>query len=105
MRAARRETLKQIVELFAEGLPAVTLPPLDPHLAAFALLGMCNWIAMWFKPDQKQSAEAVAEQYVEIALAAFGRHGAGARSGRRVPATIARMREDLARLERLTRAT
>jgi hypothetical protein len=63
---------------------------------------MCNWIAMWFKPDQQQSAEAVAEHYVQIALTAFAGNAAAAND---VPATIGRMREDLARLERLTRST
>jgi hypothetical protein len=63
---------------------------------------MCNWIAMWFKPDQKQSAEAVAEHYVQIALTAFASNIGGADD---IPATIVRMREDLARLERLTRST
>jgi AcrR family transcriptional regulator len=99
---ARRETLKQLVEFFEEGRASGAFTAPDPRLAAFALLGMCNWIAMWFKPDQQQSAEAVAEHYVQIALTAFAGNAAAAND---VPATIGRMREDLARLERLTRST
>jgi AcrR family transcriptional regulator len=100
----RRETLKQLVELFEEGCATGAFKPVDAHVGAFALLGMCNWIAMWFRPDHKQSPEALAEQYVEIALTAFGRtDGRTKPITDNVPATIERMREDLARLERLTR--
>ena len=99
---ARRETLDQLVELFAEGHASGVFSAAEPHLAAFALLGMCNWIAMWFKPGQKQSAEAVAEHYVQIALTAFASSAVAADE---IPATIVRMRDDLARLERLTRST
>lgn len=101
----RRETLKQIVELFEEGRVSGEFTEVDPHLGAFALLGMCNWIAWWFKPNQKQSADAVAEHYVDIALAAFGRNGAEKPGGHDLPATIGRMREDLSRLERLLSST
>jgi AcrR family transcriptional regulator len=104
--SGRRETLKHIVDLFEEGRAAGAFTAADPHLSAFALLGMCNWIAMWFNPGQEQSAEAVADQYAEIALAAFGRSEAEAQhAAGDIPATIGRMRDDLARLERLTRST
>ena len=100
----RRDVLKQIAELFQEGQASGDFGETDPHLSAFALLGMCNWIAMWFKPDQKQTAEMVADQYAEMALSAFTRSGSKpASSGGDVVATIERMRGDLARLERLTR--
>jgi AcrR family transcriptional regulator len=101
---ARREILKQLVELFAEGCASGEFKPVDPHIGSFALLGMCNWIAMWYRPDHEQSPDAVAEQYVEIALTAFGRStGQSKPIADDLPATIERMREDLARLERLTR--
>jgi AcrR family transcriptional regulator len=100
---ARRETLKQIVELFNEGIASGDFNRVDPHVAAFTLLGMCNWTAWWYKPDQNGSPENVAEQIASIALASFVcSEGSSSASRDDVPATIARMREDLARLERLT---
>ena len=97
----RRDILAQLVQMFEEGSAAGEFRAVDPLLAAFALLGMCNWIAMWFKPGQRKSANEVADQYVEMALAAFGCSDATAAGD--LPATIARMRADLARLEQLTR--
>jgi AcrR family transcriptional regulator len=99
---ARRDTLRQIVELFEGGIATGDFAPVDPHLGAFALLGMCNWTAWWFKDGQNGSLEAVADQMADIALAAFGRNGAAPPPPEDdVRATIRRLRADLARLERL----
>jgi AcrR family transcriptional regulator len=102
---ARRETLKQLEGLFDDGRVAGVLRADDPRIAAFALLGMCNWIAMWFKPDQPLSAEAVADQYAAIALAAFARSSPEAHATSEMPAIIERMRVDLAQLEALSRSS
>jgi len=100
---ARRETLKQIVDLFEEGIASGEFKPVDPHIGAFALLGMCNWTAWWYKPDQNGPAEAVAAAITDVALAAFVRGGvAHAPPAGDLRATIGRMREDLAQLERIT---
>ena len=37
-----------------------------PHAAAFALLGMINWIYQWYKPDGSLSEEALVQQYTDI---------------------------------------
>jgi AcrR family transcriptional regulator len=42
----RRDVLKELVEVFQAGRASGEFNETDPHLAAFALLGMCNWIAM-----------------------------------------------------------
>ena len=97
----RREILKLLVELFEDGCASGAFHPADPHLAAFALLGMCNWIAMWFKPDQKMSAEAVAEQYVAMAQAAFCAAPTASAQPADLPAAMERVRAEFARLERL----
>jgi AcrR family transcriptional regulator len=97
----RREVLNQIVELFEEGITSGEFKPVDPHLGAFALLGMCNWIAWWFKPERKQPAEAIADEFAGIALGAFVKEpDTEATDAGDLRRTIRRMREDLARLER-----
>ncbi len=97
----RRETLKELVALFEEGFRSGDLRPMEPHLAAFALLGMCNWTAWWFNPEH-QSAEAVADQFSETALAAYALPQGAARQGGGIGDSIQRMRDELAQLERLT---
>ncbi len=38
----------------------------NPRAAAFALLGMINWIYQWFKPDGPLSGEAIVQQFTDI---------------------------------------
>jgi AcrR family transcriptional regulator len=37
-----------------------------PRAAAFALVGMINWIYQWYKPDGPLTGEALVEQYTDI---------------------------------------
>jgi hypothetical protein len=40
--------------------------PVTPRAAAFALLGMINWIYQWYKPDGLLTGEAIVRQYTDI---------------------------------------
>jgi AcrR family transcriptional regulator len=40
--------------------------PVTPRAAAFALLGMINWIYQWYHPQGKLQEESLVEQYTEI---------------------------------------
>jgi AcrR family transcriptional regulator len=37
-----------------------------PRAAAFALVGMINWIYQWYKPDGELNGEAIVRQYTDI---------------------------------------
>jgi TetR/AcrR family transcriptional regulator, cholesterol catabolism regulator len=37
-----------------------------PRAAAFALVGMINWIYQWYKPDGPLTGEALVQQYTDI---------------------------------------
>lgn len=99
--AARRETLAQIVQLFEEGIAAGDFKPADPHVAAFALLGMCNWTAWWYKPEQNGPPEAIGDQLAGFALAAFAcaRDAAEPALGE-ARSALRKLRADLAAVER-----
>jgi len=38
----------------------------SPRAAAFALLGMINWIYQWYKPDGPLTGDVIVRQYTEI---------------------------------------
>lgn len=40
--------------------------PVTPRAAAFALVGMINWIYQWYKPDGPLTGEAIVRQYTDI---------------------------------------
>jgi AcrR family transcriptional regulator len=42
---------------------------LNPRAAAFALLGMINWIYQWYRPEGTLSEEGLVRQYTEIFFA------------------------------------
>jgi len=37
-----------------------------PRAAAFALLGMINWIYQWYRPEGALQEDALVQQYTEI---------------------------------------
>lgn len=41
---------------------------LDPSLATFAILGMCNWMHRWYRPDGPASADAIADAFASLVL-------------------------------------
>ena len=39
---------------------------LPPRLVVFGLLGMCNWLHKWYRPDGKRSAAEIADVFVAL---------------------------------------
>lgn len=38
----------------------------DPKMIAFGILGMCNWLARWYKPDKEVSIEQLINTYFNL---------------------------------------
>jgi AcrR family transcriptional regulator len=100
-RAARRAVLAQVVGVLREGILSGEFRSCDERLGALSLLGMCNWVAWWYRPGSEISEDAVVAALADNAVAMFVRdqqrtpHPAG-------PAgAIAILRHDLDNLERL----
>ncbi|MBE3599318.1 MAG: TetR family transcriptional regulator [Limnochordaceae bacterium] len=51
---------------------------LDPSLVAFAILGMCNWMYRWYRPEGRASPRVIAEHFAEVVLSGLRAPGAGA---------------------------
>lgn len=56
--------LEGLIEQVQEN--AGTRPPISPRLAAFALLGMINWLYQWFRPEGPTRQKELAEAYVDF---------------------------------------
>jgi AcrR family transcriptional regulator len=41
----------------------------DPKMIAFAVLGMCNWLARWYNPRKSASIEEIIETYTRLVTA------------------------------------
>lgn len=60
----KRDRYERIVEnLIREGIAAGTFREADPHLAALATFGMCNWAYQWYRPQGPLRSREVAYQF------------------------------------------
>ncbi|WP_300007522.1 TetR/AcrR family transcriptional regulator [Pseudonocardia sp.] len=98
--ANRRAVLRTVVEVVEEGVVAGQLRPVDARVAALAVIGMCNWVAWWFRPG-RDDVDAVADQIADMALAALQRAEHRVPDGEGPAAALAMLRQDLDHLERI----
>jgi hypothetical protein len=64
-REARRVVLSGLIE---DGIEAGDFKPVDPRVAAFTVLGMCNWVAWWYYPGPDNEIDVVAAQITQSAV-------------------------------------
>jgi TetR/AcrR family transcriptional regulator, cholesterol catabolism regulator len=55
---------EQIIE---EGQASgVFQPSIDPKIATYGLLGMCNWLSQWYRPEGQYSPQQIAAMFVNM---------------------------------------
>ncbi|WP_405793781.1 TetR/AcrR family transcriptional regulator [Streptomyces sp. NBC_01506] len=67
-REARRQVLAELSAIIEGGVAAGEFKPLDPRVAAFSVLGMCNWVAWWYHPGPDYDVDAVTRQITQSAI-------------------------------------
>ena len=55
-------------ELYAEGVRNGEVRDLDPKLVTRTVLGACNWLYRWYRPDGKKSIDELADFMVDVLL-------------------------------------
>jgi AcrR family transcriptional regulator len=95
----RRATLNVVKSVIEEGVTSGHFRQVDPRIAALGILGICNWVAWWYRPGSSDSIESIADQLADMAVASVER--ADERPGKALSAraALAALREDLDRLE------
>ena len=79
---------------------------LSVAVAAFSLLGMCNWIAWWYNPEHRgaPTADQLVDQVAAMGVAALQTPEARAPSGTAgIEHAIGLLRQDVDYLERTLR--
>ncbi|MCD2186581.1 TetR/AcrR family transcriptional regulator [Actinomycetospora soli] len=106
--AAKRRVLDGFARVVDQGIRSGEFRPREVRTTALALIGMCNWVAWWFRPGGAQTPEEVAEQMAEMAVAMV------AQAPDRLPesprpddpaAALSLLRQDLDYLERIITTT
>lgn len=70
-----RQYVAGLRRLLLAGMRAGVLEVGDPAIAATALLGMCNWYAVHYDPEEARDVDDVAAEFVRILLSGLGRAG------------------------------
>ncbi len=65
---ARRGVLAHFVHVIQRGIREGVFRPIDAHVAAFSIIGMCNWCAWWFDAGGEVPAREVATNIAELGL-------------------------------------
>lgn len=67
--ARKREYIQMLEDLIAEVQQHSAVRPLiTPRLAAFALLGIVNWLYQWYRPEGPIKEQELAQTYVDFFL-------------------------------------
>lgn len=100
-RAARHNVLDNFVQVIRQGVEAGVLDVPDEQVAAFAIIGMCNWSAWWFE-GSGMTVDAAANAIAELALRSVAKTGRRSTRAASAPECIRRIRENLDALEELS---
>ena len=63
---ANRAYSEVIERVVAEGVRTGELIPLDPKRFTYALVGMCNWMYRWYRPEGKWTPDVIAEEFIRV---------------------------------------
>jgi AcrR family transcriptional regulator len=70
-RNGRRRILAEFVAVIEQGMADDELRPVDASTAALGIIGMCTWVAWWYRPDTAGDEQAVAGTLADMAVASL----------------------------------
>ncbi len=66
---AQRERYRQMVQTVVErGVRLGEFAAADVDVTTLALLGMCNWVAQWYRPEGRLGAAEIADRFADMVL-------------------------------------
>jgi AcrR family transcriptional regulator len=67
IREEKRKYTNLVMKIIEEGIEQGVFQPVDSRLQAYAILGMCNWIYKWYKPEREFcSPEQIADHFIAL---------------------------------------
>jgi AcrR family transcriptional regulator len=95
----RRGVLGNFTAVIERGIKAGVFRPTDSRVAAFAIIGMCNWTAWWFQPDGRKSRDEVAALIADFAVGAITRPAPGVAGGSNIGEVLRELQKEIGYLE------
>ncbi|WAL81120.1 TetR/AcrR family transcriptional regulator [Pandoraea sp. XJJ-1] len=97
---SRRAVLEQFRQAIELGIERGQFRMMDAKVAAFSIIGMCNWTAWWFTPSGPRKADEIAEQIADMALRSVEQDAGRQLSEQSVAGVLKLLRDDIDLLER-----
>lgn len=66
--ARMRRFQNRYIEIIREGQAAGVFRELDPRLVVYGILGMCNWVYRWYRPDLGFPLEQITAVFTRLIL-------------------------------------
>ncbi|WP_326830277.1 TetR/AcrR family transcriptional regulator [Streptosporangium sp. NBC_01755] len=67
-RGLKHENDLLVRQIIREGVEAGAFEPVDETLTVFAIIGMCNWLWKWYRPDGAKRPDEIAETFSHLVL-------------------------------------
>lgn len=96
---AKRHILREVVTIIEEGVRAGQFAPTDSRTTALSLIGMCNWVAWWVRPDDAVRPELIESTIDTLVMRMLSLPAQEAADG--APGLVNEIRDRLDRLEPL----
>ncbi len=63
----KKRYTRLVIKIIDEGIEKGVFKPVDSRLQAYAILGMCNWLYKWYKPQKEAfSPEEIADRFLAL---------------------------------------
>lgn len=96
---AKRHILREVVTIIEEGVRAGQFAPTDSRTTALSVIGMCNWVAWWVRPDDAVRPELIESTIDTLVMRMLSLPAQEAADG--APGLVNEIRDRLDRLEPL----
>jgi hypothetical protein len=97
--AGRRAVLEHFVKVIQRGIDDGQFRDTNAHIAAFSIIGMCNWCAWWFDASGHVPADGVAASIAEFAARGLAPSAGHTARGGTVEDAVNQMRDALAAMD------
>ena len=97
---SKRQVLDIYRGFIEQGVREGSFRPVEPRIAAFAVIGMANWTSWWYSPAGKSTPQEIAGFIADFALRGLLVSATDQAQPADMGTAIARLRDDLAALER-----
>jgi TetR/AcrR family transcriptional regulator, cholesterol catabolism regulator len=73
LRAQTERYVDLMVGIIERGIREEAFRPVDPRMTVLGLIGMCNWMVRWYRPDGRLTPDQIAEHFFDLVLRGLDR--------------------------------